>query len=233
MKFPVGIVNNPKKSPPRARNLRLPLLRLLFMTSPDSHICPRHLFGRLINPSRPGALYPQPCSPLGLGTGKLEASMPGGRAGGARARGEEALGCPVGARCFGGVGRRDRFGGAGVGEEGVYVQVALLLRLVARFAPCRSCLVRRRLCLWFPLRCWSPPFCRGRDQRAERQSDFAAAEQRAHSTAETRTMAATLCCFSSPWNRQSFASCFPFLGQALGTCPWAVSAPAWPQPWWQ
>ena len=35
-------------------------LRVLFVQSPDSHICLRHLLGRFTNPSWLGALCPQP-----------------------------------------------------------------------------------------------------------------------------------------------------------------------------
>lgn len=60
-------------------------LRLLFMKSLDSRICLRHLFSCLINHSWLGALCPHPCAERtwwGLSKGKLEASVPRGKAGG-------------------------------------------------------------------------------------------------------------------------------------------------------
>lgn len=43
------------------------------------------------------------------------------------------------------VGGRDLFGGAGEGEKGVYVKLALLQGLAVRFGPPGSCLVWRGL----------------------------------------------------------------------------------------
>lgn len=77
-------------------------LRLLFMQSPDSHICLRHLFGRLTNPLLAGSSLPAALCQDDL-AGAQQREGGGTSVGGTRApapRGEEAFRHGVGVGCF-------------------------------------------------------------------------------------------------------------------------------------